>query len=129
MNRDAHQTLVDIAIVLLVPAIILGAFYAIKSADDSPLFSVKDGVEEDSTRGEVVREALATLRGIELDATFFDSPAFQKLVEYPVTLPTPSFGRENPFVPSGVRVVPVSGTRPSQSDASRRLDELSRGAR
>ncbi|MBI3632521.1 MAG: hypothetical protein HY225_03670 [Candidatus Vogelbacteria bacterium] len=54
--------------------------------------------------------ALSSLNSLELNSAFFDDKIFRNLVDYSKDIKDEDLGRENPFLPVGDNVTPVSQT-------------------
>lgn len=121
---NGKQTIIDIAVVLLIPLIIVVGFYFWKQDDAPSLLSIiapglaaKPGTEGNDL-GAKTKIALATLNSIKLDNSIFNDPVYQSLRYFPVTIETSSLGRDYPFsMPEGIR---SKETKTAVSDAAYR---------
>lgn len=97
------QIVIDIAVVVITPIVLLGAYFVFHTEDPNDLLSdapggavIKPG-EEAGAPGGKARQALAVLRTLSIDVKFFDDPIFVSLQDFPVDVPTVPIGREYPF--------------------------------
>lgn len=104
---DYKQILMDVAIVLGTPILILLGNYFFFSGDSVDLFTDSGGLlvaEGDAgintELGGKARTALSELRSIKIEEDFFSDPLFLSLRDFPSTIPSSPLGRPNPFVPT-----------------------------
>lgn len=108
---NGRQIIIDILVVVLMPLMIVAAYYFWKEGDTSLLLSsvtlsgaAKPGEDEAKELGAKIKLALATLNTIKLDNSIFTDPVYQSLRDFPVTIATTTLGRDYPFtLPEGVR--------------------------
>ena len=90
-------------VAIAIAAALYGAIFG-KSGPDFSLLTSETPLAGAGSVGEDVLELLATLRGIELDGSIFEDPAFRSLEDFSRELVPEPVGRENPFAPVGGRV-------------------------
>lgn len=100
------QSLFDLGIVLALPIVIGIGYYFWGRGDDSALLSLT-GPGQSQEYGVKARQALASLKSINMDDSLFSDPVYQSLNEFYVELPTGTqFGRTYPFTrPPAVEAV------------------------
>lgn len=54
-----------------------------------------------SGQGEEIIRLLSVLKGVDIDANFFDNPFFESFKDFSVQLPVANIGVSNPFAPFG----------------------------
>jgi hypothetical protein len=100
----AKQLLLDFAVVVLFPGLLLGGYFYWKSGgteiefDGGGVVATPGGTPQDL--GAKTKKVLASLEEISLDPKFFTDPVYLSLKDYPVDIATSSLGRPNPFIPS-----------------------------
>lgn len=91
--------------VLLAGILIYYAFSGnIAISEDSLLMAQPEG---EAASAEVLN-LLNQIQSLHIDASLFQSPAYQSLVDYTVPIPDQNVGRPNPFAP-------IPGVRDSES--------------
>lgn len=102
----AKQIITDIVVVVILPLLLIGAYYSFKGEDGALLSLASPSVatapgEGGQALGTKTTTALVLLRSIprELDQSLFSDPAYLMLKDYQVTIPTIPLGRINPFTP------------------------------
>jgi len=85
---------------IAIAATLYGVIFG-KNGPDLSLLTSETPAAGARAVGEDVLELLATLRGIELDGSIFEDPAFRSLEDFGQTLVPEPVGRENPFAPVG----------------------------
>jgi len=88
-------------VVIAIAAVLYGAIFGKNAPDLSLLTSETPVAGVVGAAGEDVLELLATLRGIKLDGSIFEDPAFRSLEDFSQELVPEPVGRENPFAPVG----------------------------
>jgi hypothetical protein len=99
------QIIVDIVVVVILPALLIGGYYLFKNSDDALLsFVSPTTLPAGQDLGAKTKNALILLRSIPptLDQSLFNDPAYLMLKDYQVTIPTISLGRVNPFTPPAI---------------------------
>jgi hypothetical protein len=97
------QILIDIGIVLVAPALVLGGYFVWGTGDSGSLLSDAPTVALGPNEpGAKTKLALDTLRGIVFDDSLFKDEAFTSLTPFYVTIPEVPLSRDNPFVPPPV---------------------------
>ena len=111
----AKQTLIDILVVLVLPLLLVGGYYAFKT-DDSALLSFVSSGEETAAGGDELgaktKMALVMLGSIQLDDSLFTDPSYLALREYRVTIASSTLGRKYPFSPPPVIIERVRRAGP-----------------
>ncbi len=102
----AKQIITDIVVVIILPLLLIGAYYSFKGDNGTLLSLVSPSVatapgEGGQALGVKTTTALVLLRTIpkELNQSLFSDPAYLMLKDYQVTIPTIPLGRINPFTP------------------------------
>ena len=102
-SSSNKTTLIIGAVIVLVAA---GGWYFYSkggsSASTSQLIASTPGSESGTASvGAQVLGILNSVSSIDIDAQFFSTPAYQSLMDYSMTVPPQSVGRQNPFAPVG----------------------------
>ena len=131
------QSLIDVLVVLVVPALFIGGYYFWWRTDSTSLLSVSSGAVADRSAdepGAKTRLALETLNTITLSDALFKDPAFLSLKTYRVEIPTVPLSRAYPFTQPQIlldrmRAVRFSGSgvlqsAPATPVVSAKLDAL-----
>ena len=94
--------MIDIAIVLSVPMLIIGGYFLWFRDTSGPLLSAGSDVinTQADGPGSRTKQALQTLNTITLNDSLFKDPAFLALTTYSVSIPTSDISREYPFTPT-----------------------------
>lgn len=96
----AKQTLVDLGMVLLVPVVLVGGYYAFGGpTDDALLTEATPSVIGPNEPGAKTKLALDTLNGISFDDSLFKDEAFTSLASFTVDIPEVPLTRDYPFTP------------------------------
>lgn len=85
-------------VAIAIAAVLYTAFFGTSGSDLSLLTSETPQATGRAV-GEDVLELLVTLRGIDLDGSIFEDPAFRGLEDFSRELVPEPVGRENPFAP------------------------------
>ncbi|OGZ07981.1 MAG: hypothetical protein A2942_02280 [Candidatus Lloydbacteria bacterium RIFCSPLOWO2_01_FULL_50_20] len=94
----AKQTLIDIGIVFTLPVLVLViSIFWDPTANETSLLSLVGPVPEEQEYGAKAKEALATLRSIDMDTSLFDDPIYRSLQEFHVDIAPAVLGRPYPF--------------------------------
>jgi hypothetical protein len=115
--KNSSRSTIVITIIVLVAAAVYYFYYsggASATADQSSL-SI-DTTSSTSQVGADVLTLLNEIHSLKIDTTFFQTPAYQSLIDFSVAIPSVPVGRPNPFSPLGsfVSTTPASsGTAPS----------------
>jgi RsiW-degrading membrane proteinase PrsW (M82 family) len=100
---SSNKNTVIIGIILVV--ILAGAWYFYSKGSSSPstsqLVSTTPGGTATANVGANVLTILNSVSSINIDTSFFSTPAYQSLVDYSITVPPQEVGRQNPFAPVG----------------------------
>ncbi len=92
------QTLLDILIVLALPAIIVTGFFAVNSGSiQDAWYSITGSSVVPQDVGARTTQALQELETIELDSTIFTWKEFQQMSFEQAPLKNVPVGRKNPF--------------------------------
>lgn len=106
---------IAIGIILVIAAV---GYYFYSNSNppvnpDSSLTSTPgSGTETGSSVGSNVLSLLAEIKGLNIDTTFFQTPVYESLTDFSVTIPSEPVGKSNPFLPlpgSVLPAVPASG--------------------
>ena len=98
------QAFVDLLIVLVIPALILGAYFTwFRSAETVAVLSPTAWQDKSqvaaSQPGTKTELALKTLKSIHLDDSLFKDPAYLSLKTYTINIPSVPVSRPFPFTP------------------------------
>ena len=97
-KKSSTTTYTVIAVVLVVGAAIY--FYMQGGSVPDGVTSLEVAEYTEATiAGSKVLGLLNQIRGLEIDKSIFDSPAYQTLRDYTVEIPEVNVGRINPFAP------------------------------
>ena len=99
------QALVDLLIVLVIPALFVGVYYFFFHGDNATLLlssSATPSTVSTNEPGAKTELILKTLHSIHLDDSLFGDPAYLSLKTYTVTIPTVPISRPFPFTPPPV---------------------------
>jgi hypothetical protein len=140
------QIIIDIVVVIVLPALLIFGYYEFKSEDGallslaSPTIATQEG-HSGPPLGEKTANALALLRSIptELSQSLFSDPAYLMLKDYRVSIPSVTLGRSNPFTPPPALEVlsrfsrtadgvPVREVTPTAPATSAKVDTLKKTA-
>lgn len=105
----SKQVLIDIGVVLVIPALVLAGLYFLNSKSDNALLSLVAPPTEEHI-GAKAKIALETLKSISMDDSLFKDTCdpgvdgdpcrvYQSLQEFHVDVPPATLGRTYPFVP------------------------------
>ncbi len=97
------QAFVDLLIVLMIPTLIVGAYFTwFRRYDSTVLLSTTTGQATISANqpGAKTELALKTLRTIHLDDSLFKDPAYLSLKTYTINIPSVPISRPFPFTPA-----------------------------
>lgn len=96
------QFMLDIAIVLALPALGIGVYFMAFRDTSGPLLSAGSEILnlQADAPGTRTKQALQTLNTITLNDSLFKDPAFLSLTTYTVPIPTSELSREYPFTPT-----------------------------
>lgn len=124
----AKQIITDIVVVIILPLLLIGAYYSFKGEDGALLSIVSPSVtaapsEGGQALGAKTANALALLRSMpsELDQSLFSDPAYLMLKDYQVTIPTIPLGRTNPFTPPPALLDLSRSSRSSNAPTTREV--------
>lgn len=98
----AKQILLDILIILILPALFIAGYFYLKSDSGAALLLSGDSVlpgEENVDPGMKARLILTELKSINFDESLFTDPTFQSLVDFTKPVASTSVGRAFPFTP------------------------------
>ncbi|HEY9585972.1 MAG TPA: hypothetical protein VJJ02_05310 [Candidatus Paceibacterota bacterium] len=109
------QILIDVGVVLVIPALLLVGYYFWSPRGDSALLSLVAPPEE-REYGAQAKAALASLRSITMDGSLFEDPVYKSLQEFHVDIEPATLGRTYPFTsPDSVRtLIPKRSSASSQ---------------
>lgn len=99
------QAFVDLFIVLVIPALFVGAYFAwFRGVDSNTLLSSTNGqaiipADQPGAKTELALKALLT---INLDDSLFKDPAYLSLKTYTINIPSVPISRPFPFTPPPV---------------------------
>ncbi len=98
------QAFVDLLIVLVIPAVIVGAYFVwFRNGDTTDLLtstaSQDKGQVAANQPGAKIELALKTLKTIHLDDSLFKDPAYLSLKTYTINIPSVPISRPFPFTP------------------------------
>ena len=96
------QAFVDLLIVLVLPVLIVGAYFVwFRGADSNVLLSATSGQATIPANqpGAKTELALKTLKTIHLDDSLFKDPAYLSLKTYTINIPSVPVSRPFPFTP------------------------------
>lgn len=96
------QAFVDLLIVLVIPALIVGVYVVwFRGGDSTVLLSTTTGQATIPANqlGAKTEIALKTLRSIHLDDSLFKDPAYLSLKTYTINIPSVPISRPFPFTP------------------------------
>lgn len=96
MKNNSKNSWIIIAIIIIVAFCVYYFFLYQPSSQTNTL------LEEQTTDNQVGAEVLSLLNQIQalhIDSSFFQSAAYQSLVDYTVPIPIQNVGRNNPFAP------------------------------
>ena len=97
------QALIDLGIVLIVPALIVGGFFLWGGAGETALLSQTPTADLSPDQpGAKTKLALDTLGGITLDGSLFKDEAFTSLEAYNPPIPEVDISRDYPFTPPAI---------------------------
>lgn len=99
------QAVVDLLIVLVLPAFIVGVYFVwFRSSDSNVLLSATSGQATISANqpGAKTELALKTLKSIHLDDSLFKDPAYLSLKTYTINILSVPVSRPFPFTPPPV---------------------------
>lgn len=99
----AKQALIDLGIVLIIPAFIVGGYYSWGGSTEMLLMTEQPiGTLGPDEPGEKTKLVLDTLNGIVLTDALFKDEAFTTLSSFSVPIPEVPLSRPNPFTPPPV---------------------------
>ena len=98
------QAFVDLLIVLVIPALIVGAYFVwFRGGESTVLLNSTAWQDKDQVAanqpGAKTELALKTLRTIHLDDSLFKDPAYLSLKTYTINIPSVPVSRPFPFTP------------------------------
>lgn len=99
---NVKQILIDIAVVLGIPILVVGGYFIYLSSTGGQFFVAEESPEDSKLlqTGASVKAQLEALKAIRLDGSLFTDPAYLSLEHYPVDIGETTFGREYPFSPT-----------------------------
>ena len=114
LSMKGRQVLIDIGVVLALPALFLLGSYLWSPSEDTALLSLVAPPQAELEFGAKAKAALDDLRSItpEDDAKFFESQEYKSLQEFHVDIPPTTLGRTYPFTaPDAVRAAAAAKSR------------------
>ena len=100
---SSNKNTIIIGVVIVV--VLFGGWYfyskGSSSASTSQLISSSPNNTAQGAVGADVLSILNNVSSINIDANFFQTPAYQSLVDYSIAVPPQPVGRNNPFAPVG----------------------------
>jgi hypothetical protein len=102
------QTLLDVIVVLIIPALLIVGYVNIGAEQLTSLvtFNMIGTIMPANTdnTGMTTKTAISELRSIKLDDSIFSDPRYQSLVDFSGKIGTSTAGRDYPFsTPEGIR--------------------------
>jgi hypothetical protein len=99
--------------ILLVICAVFYYFYAASNAPVSPdsSLTLTTGSTGGAPVGSDVLSLLSEISGLNIDTSFFQTPVYESLTDFSVTIPSEPVGKSNPFLP-------LPGSIPTASPAS-----------
>jgi hypothetical protein len=100
--------------ILLVVCAVGYYFYSTSNApvsSDSSLTLTTVGASSGGSVGSNVLSLLSEIKGLNIDTSFFQTPVYESLTDFSVTIPSEPVGKSNPFTP-------LYGSAPSASTTS-----------
>lgn len=126
------QLFLDIAVVVSIPVLAVGAYFLWFRVDSGPLLSAKSEMLRTDAKepGNTTKIALQSLSRIVLNDALFTSPTYLNLKVYTVDIPTSELSREYPFTPPQtvrdmLRRVRAGGTTAQSSTPPARVESIS----
>lgn len=107
-QSSSKKTFIILIVIIVVAALIY--FYTLgNSAADSASTLQQDSVSSETQAvGSRVLSLLNQISSLKIDASIFNNPSYQSLVDYTVSIPEQNIGRPNPFAP-------LSGSAPARN--------------
>jgi hypothetical protein len=89
--------------IIIVVVLVGGWYFYSKGRSGSSTSQLIPSTPNDAnaTVGANVLNVLNSVSSIKIDASFFQTTAYQSLVDYSITVPPQAVGRPNPFAPVG----------------------------
>ncbi len=106
MKNQPSSNKKTIIIGVIIVVVLAGGWYFYgrggSSASTSQLVSSSSDVNPATgVVGANVLDVLNSVSSINIDTSFFSTPAYQSLVDYSIAVPSQPVGRANPFAPLG----------------------------
>ena len=101
-NPSSNKNTIIIGIVIVI--ILAGGWYFYSKGSSGSSTSQLISSSPDSATAAVgasVLNILNSVSSINIDTSFFQTPAYQSLVDYSIAVPPQPVGRANPFAPVG----------------------------
>ncbi len=120
MSMNIKGTITEIAIVLLVPAVIIIGYWQFQGGDTSGAATTP--TSDLATKEAKVRDALAIIDQLRFDNSLFDIAAFKTLVDQTVPVTNEAIGRDDPFAVSDAikSLTPTLPNSPSPQNQSQK---------
>jgi hypothetical protein len=103
--------------IILVVCAVGYYFYSQSNAPVSPDSSLTlTTTSSDGTSGIIgsnVLSLLSEIKGLNIDTSFFQTPVYESLTDFSVTIPAEPVGKSNPFTPLQGSILPVVSTTAS----------------
>ena len=111
-KNQTSSRLPEIVAILLVVVAIGYYFYSGSGSNSSTStsFVVSNAT---SSVGEDVLNLLNQIHSLKIDPSLFQSPVYQSLTDFTVTVPPEPIGKSNPFVSGGAGAFPASSSATS----------------
>jgi flagellar basal body-associated protein FliL len=104
MKNQPSSNKKTLIIGIIIVVVLAGGWYFFSKGSSSPSTSQlisSTSNDANATVGASVLNVLNSVSSIKIDASFFNTPAYQSLVDYSITVPPQAVGRPNPFAPVG----------------------------
>lgn len=98
-STSTSKTIVAVVIIAIIGGLM---YWSLSSGDESSITSDTPlGGDYENTQliGADIRDLLAQLNSLKIDADFFNDPVYKDLVDYRTAIPAQKVGRVNPFAP------------------------------
>ena len=89
---------------IIIVVVLAGGWYFFSKGSSSPSTSQlipSTSNDANAAVGANVLNVLNSVSSIKIDVSFFQTTAYQSLVDYSITVPPQAVGRPNPFAPVG----------------------------
>lgn len=104
-NQSSKNSWLIITVIIVLSITVYYLFFAGSAPASNSLLQAQP---EGELVGAQVLSLLNQIQSLRIDSTFFQSPAYQSLVDYTVPIPAENVGRANPFAPIPGFVVPAA---------------------